>query len=106
MKQVRAEDLLQMMKTGAEILAKNEKHVNALNVFPVPDGDTGTNMHMTLSSGIKAMEERQTDNVGEITEALSKGLLMGARGNSGVILSQLFRGFAKALAGKQVINAR
>lgn len=106
MEQVRATHLLQMIKAGAENLEKHVDHVNALNVFPVPDGDTGTNMHLTLSSGIKEMERRQTDHVGEMAEALSKGLLMGARGNSGVILSQLFRGFAKALSGKKVINAR
>lgn len=95
-----------MMKSGAEVLKKNVEHVNALNVFPVPDGDTGTNMSLTIASGIKEMEKSQATEVGQMAKALSKGLLMGARGNSGVILSQLFRGFARALAGKETINAR
>lgn len=95
-----------MMKVGADNLHKNRDNVNALNVFPVPDGDTGTNMSLTISSGVKEMSKRIDDGIGSMAEAFSKGLLMGARGNSGVILSQLFRGFAKALAGKQTMNAR
>lgn len=95
-----------MMRSGAEVLKKNVEHVNALNVFPVPDGDTGTNMSLTIASGIKEMEKSQATEVGQMAKALSKGLLMGARGNSGVILSQLFRGFARALAGKDTVNAR
>lgn len=106
MKHIHAALLLQMMKTGAEVLQKNVEHVNALNVFPVPDGDTGTNMSLTIASGIQEMEKSQATEVGQMAEALSKGLLMGARGNSGVILSQLFRGFAKALSGKKTMNAR
>lgn len=106
MKQIHAALLLQMLKAGAEVLQKNVEHVNALNVFPVPDGDTGTNMSLTISSGVKEMEKSQAAEVGQMAEALSKGLLMGARGNSGVILSQLFRGFAKSLSGKKTVNAR
>ncbi|MBA4494754.1 DAK2 domain-containing protein [Paenactinomyces guangxiensis] len=96
-----------MMRAGAKNLDKHVETVNALNVFPVPDGDTGTNMNLTLTSGVKEMEKvRETKTVGKLAEALSKGLLMGARGNSGVILSQLFRGFAKAVSDKSVINPR
>lgn len=106
LEQIHATHFLQMMKKGAQVLQKNIEVVNALNVYPVPDGDTGINMSMTLSSGVKEMEKYADGYVGQMAEALSKGLLMGARGNSGVILSQLFRGFAKALAGKQTMNAR
>lgn len=98
---------LQMMRAGAKSLNKHVETVNALNVFPVPDGDTGTNMNLTMTSGVKEMEKvSAADTVGKLAEALSKGLLMGARGNSGVILSQLFRGFAKAVSDKKTINAR
>ena len=80
--------------------------VNALNVFPVPDGDTGTNMNMTLASGAEELKKKQFAQVGKAAEALSKGLLMGARGNSGVILSQLFRGFAKSVQDKDQIDVQ
>lgn len=96
-----------MIRGGARLLQQNEERVNALNVFPVPDGDTGTNMNLTLSSGVREMDKVSSPSrVGDLAEALSKGLLMGARGNSGVILSQLFRGFSKAVAGKETIDAR
>lgn len=88
-----------MMLAGAARLTANAQQVNALNVFPVPDGDTGSNMNLTLTSGVEELKKRTSAHLGECAEALSKGLLMGARGNSGVILSQLFRGFAKAVAG-------
>lgn len=88
-----------MTLLGAQNLERNAARVNALNVFPVPDGDTGTNMNLTMNSGIQEMEAKKSASVGKTAEALSKGLLMGARGNSGVILSQLFRGTAKGLAG-------
>lgn len=98
---------LRMIRGGARLLQQNEEKVNALNVFPVPDGDTGTNMNLTLSSGVREMDKvSSSSRVGDLAEALSKGLLMGARGNSGVILSQLFRGFSKAVAGKETIDAR
>nr|WP_147635552.1 DAK2 domain-containing protein [Risungbinella massiliensis] len=96
-----------MMRAGAKRLTSHVEKVNALNVFPVPDGDTGTNMNLTITSGVAEMEKRASETtVGKLAEALSKGLLMGARGNSGVILSQLFRGFAKAVLDKEVLNAR
>lgn len=85
----------QMMTAAAQNLKSNVAKVDALNVFPVPDGDTGTNMNLTLTSGVKEMQSKQEAHVGRTAKALAKGLLMGARGNSGVILSQLFRGFAK-----------
>ncbi|MGG1633672.1 DAK2 domain-containing protein [Paenibacillus sp. FSL K6-3182] len=88
-----------MALLGADYLQRNAEHVNALNVFPVPDGDTGTNMNLTMSSGVRELRSKPSSSIGKTTEALSKGLLMGARGNSGVILSQLFRGFSRSLAG-------
>ena len=87
-----------MVSAAAERLQSNVQRVNALNVFPVPDGDTGTNMNLTLTSGAEELKKRTSPNIGQSAEVLSKGLLMGARGNSGVILSQLFRGFAKGVA--------
>ncbi len=104
--QINATLFLRMMQAGAQNLHRHEANVNALNVFPVPDGDTGTNMNLTLSAGVKEMEKRSSaTTVGELAMAFSKGLLMGARGNSGVILSQLFRGFAKAIANKESIHS-
>jgi hypothetical protein len=94
-----------MVLAGAERLSANESRINALNVFPVPDGDTGTNMNLTMSAGAAELKNRPSEEVGRAAEALSKGLLMGARGNSGVILSQLFRGFARAVAGERELNA-
>lgn len=82
---------------AANCLERSKESVNALNVFPVPDGDTGTNMSLTMQSAIKQIRNLQTDNISKIVTAASNGSLMGARGNSGVILSQLFRGFAKSL---------
>ncbi|WP_134684497.1 DAK2 domain-containing protein [Brevibacillus migulae] len=96
----------QMVYLGAQKLKSNVKVVDALNVFPVPDGDTGTNMNLTLTSGVDELSRRESVNIGESAAALAKGLLMGARGNSGVILSQLFRGFSKSVNGKDSIHAR
>ena len=94
-----------MIQQGAHHLAANAKYVDSLNVFPVPDGDTGTNMNLSMSSGAKEVRHNFTDHVGEIGKAFSRGLLMGARGNSGVILSQLFRGFGKAVESKEILTA-
>lgn len=96
---INGSDFAAMALLGAEYLQRNAEHVNALNVFPVPDGDTGTNMNLTMTSGIRELRSKPSAQVGKAAEALSKGLLMGARGNSGVILSQLFRGFSKSLSG-------
>jgi len=89
-----------MILVGAERLTRNVDQINALNVFPVPDGDTGTNMNLTMTAGVAELTNKPSEEVGRAAEVLSKGLLMGARGNSGVILSQLFRGFARAIAGQ------
>lgn len=95
-----------MVQAAADKLNQQADFINSLNVFPVPDGDTGTNMASSMASGAKYERETASDNVGDLSGALAKGLLMGARGNSGVILSQIFRGFAKGAAGKQTLNAQ
>lgn len=79
-----------MLQNGANNLSNAREHVNALNVFPVPDGDTGTNMSLTFTNGNKSAQLDPAESLDIVTKALSKGLLMGARGNSGVILSQIF----------------
>lgn len=96
----------QMIYAGAEQLRKNSKKVDDLNVFPVPDGDTGTNMTLSIQSGVSELRKHESAHIGKAAQALSKGLLMGARGNSGVILSQLFRGFGKAVSDKEEIDAQ
>ena len=95
----------EMVIQGANHLAANAKYVDALNVFPVPDGDTGTNMNLSMTSGAKEVKNNVQEHIGKVGSALAKGLLMGARGNSGVILSQLFRGFAKAIESKPTVNS-
>lgn len=95
----------EMVIQGANHLAANAKYVDALNVFPVPDGDTGTNMNLSMTSGAKEVKNNVQEHIGKVGSALAKGLLMGARGNSGVILSQLFRGFAKAIENKPTVNS-
>lgn len=92
-------DFMSMVFSGADALTRNVEKVNALNVFPVPDGDTGTNMNLTLTSGVEALRSKPAGEIGKASEVLAKGTLMGARGNSGVILSQLFRGFSKSVSG-------
>ncbi|HCD07060.1 MAG TPA: hypothetical protein DEQ50_02140 [Lactobacillus sp.] len=94
-----------MVRVASHRLEKNAKFVNSLNVFPVPDGDTGTNMSLTIQSGFKAVNESESDHVGTLGKALAKGLLMGARGNSGVITSQIFRGFSKSIEDKDTLTA-
>lgn len=96
----------EMVVQGANHLSANAKMVDALNVFPVPDGDTGTNMNLSMTSGAKEVKNNIQEHIGKVGVALSKGLLMGARGNSGVILSQLFRGFSKSIEQKSEITAR
>lgn len=96
----------EMIIQGTNQLAANAKYVDALNVFPVPDGDTGTNMNLSMTSGAKEVKSHVQDHIGKVGMALSKGLLMGARGNSGVILSQLFRGFARSIEQKSEITAK
>ncbi|MFC7784410.1 MULTISPECIES: DAK2 domain-containing protein [unclassified Rossellomorea] len=95
----------EMVIQGATQLSANAQLVDALNVFPVPDGDTGTNMNLSMTSGAKEVQKHIQGHIGNVAAALSKGLLMGARGNSGVILSQLFRGFGKAIEGKESLSS-
>ncbi|MEQ6375285.1 DAK2 domain-containing protein [Bacillaceae bacterium S4-13-58] len=96
----------EMILAGATHLSNQSKMIDALNVFPVPDGDTGTNMNLSMTSGANEVKTISDDHVGKVGQALAKGLLMGARGNSGVILSQLFRGFAKVLENKETITTK
>ena len=96
----------EMVQMGAHHLFQNANYVDSLNVFPVPDGDTGTNMNLSMTSGAKETELHASEHIGKTAQALSKGLLMGARGNSGVILSQLFRGFGKFIEKEATIDAK
>jgi DAK2 domain fusion protein YloV len=96
--------LKELVMAGLTWLRTNQAMVNALNVFPVPDGDTGTNMTLTMQSAWNEIAELGTRNVGEMAAAVAKGALMGARGNSGVILSQLWRGFSRGLHGADVLD--
>ncbi|GAB3793773.1 DAK2 domain-containing protein [Virgibacillus kimchii] len=96
--------LSQMVQFGAHHLSTNAKKIDALNVFPVPDGDTGTNMNLSITSGVSEVKKLESDDVSQVADAFAKGLLMGARGNSGVILSQIFRGFSKGLENKSRVN--
>nr|WP_238990558.1 DAK2 domain-containing protein [Streptococcus uberis] len=95
-----------MVQAAATRLGKQAEYVNSLNVFPVPDGDTGTNMGMTMDNGAKEVADKPADTVGEVGQILSKGLLMGARGNSGVITSQIFRGFGQSIKGKTELDGK
>lgn len=95
-----------MINAASAALAANADKINRLNVFPVPDGDTGTNMSLSMASGAQYERDALDTNIGALAKATSKGLLMGARGNSGVILSQIFRGFANSMADKETLSAR
>ena len=103
--EISASQFQEMVEAGAKRLQVNAEYVNSLNVFPVPDGDTGTNMNLSMTSGATAVVNSPSEKVGELANVLAKGLLMGARGNSGVILSQLFRGFSKAILDVDTLNA-
>jgi uncharacterized protein len=106
MKTINGQQLKEMFISGANNLYNHYPEVDQLNVFPVPDGDTGMNMNLTLSSGAKEIQNKNDESAYSIALSFSKGLLMGARGNSGVILSQIFRGFAQTLEGKDEIGVR
>lgn len=97
-------NLRDMFVSGANNLQNHKDLVDKLNVFPVPDGDTGTNMSLTISYAMKELAKVNNDNITDIGKALSKGSLMGARGNSGVILSQIIRGIAKSIEGKENLS--
>ncbi|MBF2567169.1 DAK2 domain-containing protein [Listeria welshimeri] len=103
--QLDSEKFASMIALGAKNLAKNADFVDSLNVFPVPDGDTGTNMNLSMTSGAEEVAKNDKETIGAVGANLAKGLLMGARGNSGVILSQLFRGFSKSIENKETLNA-
>ena len=98
--------LREMFLAAAQSIEANKQAINALNVFPVPDGDTGTNMSLTIMAAIKEIQSTKGNTVSEVAGAASKGALKGARGNSGVILSQLFRGFAKGLQNLDKMSTR
>lgn len=98
--------LAKMILAGAHHLSNNADRIDALNVFPVPDGDTGTNMNLTITSGANEVKQSSNATVEDVANAFAKGLLMGARGNSGVILSQLFRGFSQGVEGKETLNTK
>jgi uncharacterized protein len=106
MKSIDGIKFAEMVEMGAHHLFQNAGYVDSLNVFPVPDGDTGTNMNLSMTSGAKETEVQKSAHIGKTAQALSKGLLMGARGNSGVILSQLFRGFGKAIEKDETIDVK
>lgn len=93
-----------MIQLAEKHLLNNKDKINDLNVFPVPDGDTGTNMSLTMTSGLKEVSQISSDSISDVASAFSKGLLMGARGNSGVILSQIFRGFNAGLTKKEEVT--
>lgn len=104
MEKINGQLFKEMVLAGCYLLHNQHHEIDALNVFPVPDGDTGTNMSLTFSSGAKEIENMDASSIYDISKKLSKGLLMGARGNSGVILSQIFRGVSIALEGKDEID--
>lgn len=99
-------DLRRMLAMGTALLAENEQFVNSLNVFPVPDGDTGTNMLWTMQSAMEELSRLASEEVGAVAQAVAHGSLMGARGNSGVILSQILRGIARAAEGRDNLSGR
>ena len=99
-------DMKEMFAAGSSWLEKSVPDINAINVFPVPDGDTGTNMHLTMRSTLEEADRAIDESVAEVAKAMAQGALMGARGNSGVILSQFFRGLAKGLEGKETMTGK
>ena len=103
---INAEVLAKMFLAGAKNLEAKKEWINELNVFPVPDGDTGTNMSMTIMSAAKEVMNLEQKEMKSVAKAISSGSLRGARGNSGVILSQLFRGFTKVIAEYDEINVQ
>ena len=102
---INGHDFYNMVVNASNRLLEESDFVNALNVFPVPDGDTGTNMSMTFKAAVKEIENLNSESIGETSKKLAKGALMGARGNSGVILSQILRGISKGLEGKTSVNS-
>ena len=105
MKTLDGRSLKDLLISGANNLYNHYQEVDALNVFPVPDGDTGMNMNLTVTSGCKEIQDKEEGNVFEVAKSFARGTLFGARGNSGVITSQIFRGFSKGLEGLSTCNA-
>ncbi|MEG1500978.1 MAG: DAK2 domain-containing protein, partial [Clostridiales bacterium] len=106
LKEMGAAQLGEFLHSGCDNLCALKEEVNALNVFPVPDGDTGINMYLTIASAVKNIDDQaKNPDVGKMAYNFSLGALMGARGNSGVILSQIFRGFSQSIGNKKTINA-
>ena len=99
-----AKKMQQMFLAGAKRIEEKKEYINELNVFPVPDGDTGTNMSLTILAAAKEVEKISEPTMATLAKAISNGSLRGARGNSGVILSQLFRGFTKEVEGVEEVN--
>lgn len=106
MLKINGESFYNMMINASNTLEEQKEFVNSLNVFPVPDGDTGTNMSMTFRAAVDEIRNMKNETIGNISKALAKGALMGARGNSGVILSQILRGIARGLEGKVEVDAK
>jgi DAK2 domain fusion protein YloV len=104
MKNLEGEMFKNMILSGSQNLKQHAEYVDSLNVFPVPDGDTGTNMNLSMTSGANEVKDKDNTHIGEMGKFFSKGLLMGARGNSGVILSQLFRGFSKSIENIETLT--
>ncbi len=105
LKEISAAQLAGFLSNGSAWLGARKEEVNALNVFPVPDGDTGTNMFLTINSAVKNIKTDKNQNIAQVMQDFSMGALMGARGNSGVILSQMFRGFGQSISGKELATA-
>lgn len=104
MENIDGPQLKKVIAAGTAMLYEHKDEVDALNVFPVPDGDTGTNMYLTFLSAVREVEKTTSDQLGDVVESAAQGALMGARGNSGVIVSQFFRGFAKGVAGARILG--
>lgn len=103
---INGEILKQAVISGAHNISVQKNHINDLNIFPVPDGDTGTNMSMTIMAAAKALDDYDGTNAGEVAQLTASSMLRGARGNSGVITSILFRGFAQGLKGMEEVNGK
>ena len=106
LKNIDGDLLKEMVINGALLLERYKEDINALNVFPVPDGDTGTNMSFTMKGAVNQVNQTEVNGIDTMGEALSRGSLKGARGNSGVILSQIFRGFYQGIQGKKEIDGK
>ena len=96
----------EMLESGCNNLLNRQDEINALNVFPVPDGDTGTNMSLTYSNGMNEVQKSGSEQLPVVAKVFSRGLLMGARGNSGVILSQIFRGFSQSVTDSEELDSK